>query len=272
MSGIAPATRVSRVALFLAITIGFSWLQWIAVIASQHGWIATAIPLTPLAQFGPLAGSLCVLWSAEERSAWMRSIMRWRVAPLLALSALFGVPAIFMTCMLVTRAITGASVALPSWRAIAVVSAGMFVLGGGIGEESGWRGFLLPELRKSFGPVSASFVVAIAWFTWHLPLIWVSGASQQDLQVPMFAIGIVSYTFIMTWLAERSSNSTLLAMLFHASANTTFWVAMSSIRHTPQERVFLPLYLGALALAAIVAAAYFNPRPVVRYTAKLPSQ
>jgi uncharacterized protein len=241
------------VTLFLATTFAFSWSQWLAVIASQHGWIAAPVRLTPLGQFGPFVGALCVLWSANDRSAWIRSLARWRVKPLSAAVACFGVPAIFAMCLLVTRVVTGASATLPSWKAIAIVFAGMFVLGGGVGEEPGWRGFLLPELRKSFGPVSASLLVAIAWFTWHLPLFWVSGATQQDLHVTMFALGIVSYTFLMTWVAERSANSTLLAMLFHASANTTFWVAMTSIRHTSHERVFLPLYLCALAIAGTLA-------------------
>lgn len=252
--GSAPprSVRFSRIAVFLAVSFAFSWIQWLAVIASQRGWIAADVGLTPVAQFGPLVGALCVmaLSSREERSRWSRSLVRWRVAPHLMLIACFALPLVFAVCLLIANAFTAdtAALGMPSFATIAAIAAGMFVFGGGMGEEPGWRGFLLPELRRSLGPVSASLFVAIAWFGWHLPLFWIHGATQQDLGVSMFALGIVSYTFIMTRLADRSGDSTLLAMLFHGSANTTFWLAMTTVRHTPRERVFLPLYVGMLAV------------------------
>src|SRR5476651_1766117 len=67
---------------FVAIAFGFSWLQWIAVIAWTRGWIGFHIPLTPLGSFGPAIAALVVLsvWGEEGAvGRWLRSIFRWRV-------------------------------------------------------------------------------------------------------------------------------------------------------------------------------------------------
>ncbi len=39
-----------------------------------------------------------------------------------------------------------------------------------VGEELGWRGFLYPELRKSFAPLKAHLITALIWSLWHLPI------------------------------------------------------------------------------------------------------
>src|SRR6476646_723686 len=40
-----------------------------------------------------------------------------------------------------------------------------------LGEETGWRGFLVPELFKDVGYTKSSFIVGIVWAVWHFPLI-----------------------------------------------------------------------------------------------------
>jgi membrane protease YdiL (CAAX protease family) len=39
----------------------------------------------------------------------------------------------------------------------------------GLGEESGWRGFALPELQRKRSPLFASLILAPVWAIWHLP-------------------------------------------------------------------------------------------------------
>jgi len=130
----------------------------------------------------------------------------------------------------------------------------ILILGGPLGEEPGWRGFLLPELRKSTGPFLASMIVGFAWFVWHLPLFWVPGAAQQEIPMAQFALALLAYSFILTWLFESSTRSTFVAIVFHTSANVTFWLAAASIKDQAQNRAFWPLYFGALCILGIGAA------------------
>ena len=61
----------------------------------------------------------------------------------------------------------------------AVISGLFFTLiQGPAGEETGWRGFLLPEVEKKFGVVKGSLLVSIIWAFWHAP-IWFLGTGYS---------------------------------------------------------------------------------------------
>ena len=44
-----------------------------------------------------------------------------------------------------------------------------------VGEESGWRGFLYPQLKARFGKRLGWVIGGIIWGLWHSPLIWLIG-------------------------------------------------------------------------------------------------
>lgn len=44
------------------------------------------------------------------------------------------------------------------------------LIGGPLGEEIGWRGFLLSKFQLLFSPLSSSILVGIAWAFWHFPM------------------------------------------------------------------------------------------------------
>ena len=39
---------------------------------------------------------------------------------------------------------------------------------GALGEETGWRGYALPQLQRRFSPLASSLILALLWFGWHL--------------------------------------------------------------------------------------------------------
>jgi uncharacterized protein len=253
-AGTDSRTRLARVFLFIAVAIAFSWCQWLAVIASQRHWTNINVRLTALPIFGPLVAIPFVLRSRRELEFWFRSISNWRVSPKLLAASLFGMPAVFGISLSLAAAVKSSTVDVPwpSAATVAMVFVGM-LLTAGVGEELGWRGYLLPELRRSLSSVAASGVVAVIWFVWHLPLFWVTGASQQEIPVSTFALGLISYSFILTWLVE-AANSSLVAVLFHTSANVVFWLVMVLVKRSPLESRFSPAYVGLIALLGVVAA------------------
>jgi len=67
----------------------------------------------------------------------------------------------------------------------------------GLGEETGWRGFALPELQKSYSPLVASLVIAVFWAAWHIPLM---GVEFKGAVIPAFLLSVVAGSVVLTWL------------------------------------------------------------------------
>src|ERR1700689_1899705 len=44
-----------------------------------------------------------------------------------------------------------------------------------LGEEIGWRGFLVPELAKRFSFTSTAVLSGVIWALWHVPIIVFAG-------------------------------------------------------------------------------------------------
>ena len=104
-----------------------------------------------------------------------------------------------------------------------VLWAGLYA--GPLGEELGWRGFLLPQLQKIFSNLKCGIVIGTIWFAWHIPLFWapfgtlVSGGPITILPVFTYFIILICLSIIITWLVINSKGSVLIAILFHLSIN-----------------------------------------------------
>jgi membrane protease YdiL (CAAX protease family) len=108
--------------------------------------------------------------------------------------------------------------------ALSVLAFGLF---GALGEELGWRGFLLP--RMIAGDVPHPYLASgIVWAVWHLPLIAFGGFYQTSntfLMVLAYAMSIVAMNFVISELRVRSG-SVWVATLLHASHNFFFQLAV----------------------------------------------
>lgn len=86
-----------------------------------------------------------------------------------------------------------------------------------LGEEIGWRGFFIYELRKVLSFTGVSIFSGIIWASWHWPLIVYYG-ENVILELVLFFIVIISMSFIMTYYTF-TSKSLWPAVLFHAVSN-----------------------------------------------------
>lgn len=110
----------------------------------------------------------------------------------------------------------------------AVGLAVMLVLGTAIslfsatGEEIGWRGFLTPALGEHFGFWGVSFVSAVIWGLYHLPLILFAGYSGQGVplaySLACFAAMVAAISPLLTALRLRSGSFWPTALM-HATHN-----------------------------------------------------
>lgn len=100
----------------------------------------------------------------------------------------------------------------------------MAFLSGPLGEEIGWRGFLLPTCLKRTTPLRASLVVGLTWTLWHLPLYY-DGLFADWRMLSLFTIDIVCSSIILTAISLGTGGSVLLAMVFHWTSNVGQGVA-----------------------------------------------
>ena len=234
---------------FFALAFAISWcalgvLQIAAVSAGLDDWqqlsrraettfdlavLAESLPvplwtvrvLNVVADFGPsLAALLVALGSGRLRSLVAR-IARWRVGGRWYLVA-FGLPAAVMGSAIGLYALLGGDIGAPT---IGAGTLGTLVgwlllrtfLGGGLGEELGWRGFALPRLQARMGALRASALLGVVWALWHLPLVLVS--PNPLVQAAVLAVFIAPMAFVYTWLFNGTGGSVLLPILLHGTQN-----------------------------------------------------
>jgi len=103
------------------------------------------------------------------------------------------------------------------------------LLGGSLGEELGWRGFLLPALLRESSPLGASLVLAVVGGLWHLPIDLYAGfgiAGPGAILVRI--VFLVPVSILFTWFYLRSKGSLLVAILLHTSVNVMSDLGLSS--------------------------------------------
>lgn len=80
---------------------------------------------------------------------------------------------------------------------------------GATGEETGWRGYLLPAVEKKIGIVKGSLIVSLIWSFWHAP-IWFLGTGYGGTElikyIIAFVICITSLGFIIGIYYHQGKN------------------------------------------------------------------
>jgi membrane protease YdiL (CAAX protease family) len=90
-----------------------------------------------------------------------------------------------------------------------------------LGEEIGWRGFLVPELAKVVGFPGVAVISGLMWAAYHYPVLifadYNAGAPVW-YGLGCFTLMVVADSFILAWLTLRSG-SLWPAAILHASHN-----------------------------------------------------
>jgi membrane protease YdiL (CAAX protease family) len=139
-----------------------------------------------------------------------------------------------------------------------ILLAGLYA--GPLGEELGWRGFLLPELQKKHTNLKSAILIGVIWFTWHIPLWWapfgtlVSGESISFLPVVTYFLMLICLSIIITWLVINSKGSVLIAILFHLFINAGIALLFFPELNVDFKKVHLLSSIGMLLFTGILIA------------------
>lgn len=90
-----------------------------------------------------------------------------------------------------------------------------------VGEEYGWRGYLLPRLMKKFNVFHSSIILGLIWGIWHFPAYLIGTGTPQEMSFMVFLLWVVLGTLFITWIYYYTE-SVLTSILAHISANAAF--------------------------------------------------
>lgn len=221
--------------MFLVVTYAVTWGAWIPLaLAGRHVGYGFE-PLYMLGLLGPLVGALVTEAITYEGARDLVSRMfrvhaRWRwwgVAigvPVAAYAVTYVALVAYSMFLLApvslpTRATLGQFNGFPATNPAVLLV--LLVVVGGLGEETGWRGVLLPALQRKHSPLVASLIVAACWAPWHLPAFFIADTfrTMPVAMIPMWLVGLVAGSIFLAWLYNRGNHSVLLVAAFHGTFN-----------------------------------------------------
>jgi uncharacterized protein len=158
---------------------------------------------------------------------------------------------------------------LPAWGSlvlyiVSMATGGMILnVATALGEEIGWRGFLVPELAERMSFTKVSLLSGIIWAAWHSPVLLFAdfhAGTNRWYALGCSTVTLVSMSFVLTWLRMKS-DSLWPAALLHASHNLFVpGVFDKLVRNTGSTLWYTTEFGAALAITVTVVALYFWTR------------
>lgn len=256
---------------YVALTFAISLAVYLPIIASDRGLLSVEVP-AGLAAVGVLSpGIAALLLTARRRGtevAWdllggltrRRFGPRWWAATLLGPPGLIG--AAYGTYLVLGGSVEQSSTVemLGDAGAMAVVVLPIVVLvtlALALGEEVGWRGYLLPILQSRFSALGASLVLGVLWFLWHVPLAYLPEGANAAFPFPLWGASIVSLSVVYTWLFNNTGGSLLAVTLFHGGLNV--WGGLVALHPSETgETISAVAITGTQVLLALVLVVAFG--------------
>lgn len=130
-----------------------------------------------------------------------------------------------------------------------------------MGEEIGWRGFLVPELSEWVGLKKAGLISGIIWGTWHLPGILFGNYSQTGtplwFRLTCFAILVISTGVLLAWLRMKSG-SIWPVVIFHATHNGVIQMFFNRITVDTGKTAWFTGEFGFALVPVLLLLAFFS--------------
>jgi len=221
--------KVQRnIVIYILVTFSVTWLIWFPLLVNRS--FGMNLPIVPgqfyLGSFGPFIGAVvssAILSGWKGIEDWFKRVysvhftLRWIsvVCSLLLLYALISVS--------IHAIVTGH---WPNWSKFGLTerlpgfniweTSLVWMLTFGLGEESGWRGYMLPELYKRYSLLKSSLIVAGVWITWHLPAFGFNpNYMKMGFGIIGWAISLTYGSILLAWLCRGSGWSVIPVLIWH---------------------------------------------------------
>jgi uncharacterized protein len=271
----AVAATWRQIGVFLLLTLGFSAVFWYWIIhtgrlGAGHGLYVTGLMWSP-----GVAGLITrYLFEGSARNqGWTWGASRYQILSYL-------IPIAYALAVYVPvwiaglggfydRAFLSARAADLGWAGLpAALQLGMYVAFVGtigmatscaraLGEEIGWRGFLVPELAKVTSFTKLSLLSGLVWSVWHYPILLFADYNSGTpawYGLTCFTLMVIGISFVYAWMRLKTG-SVWTSMLLHASHNLWIQGVFDPLTtDTGRTRFVIGEFGIGLAIAGLVMA------------------
>ncbi len=259
-----------QIILFCILAYLISWGSKFLMSAQDNGYINSELPkglLQLTAQFGPTIAGLIVIFlsnGARGISAIIKNLSFFKIRYKCYLFAIFFELIIFLIIVIVSESFGLVTIrpGLKTW----LIPLGNFILNlislsilTGLGEEIGWRGFLLPRLQSRLPVLISALVLAIIVSFWHLRIIditYLLNGNLHEFQASYFPdMGMrvlisIPAVFVIVYLFNKTKGSLIIMILFHGASNASYeWVKETTGINDPS--FILPYFALCLWLVSL---------------------
>jgi membrane protease YdiL (CAAX protease family) len=261
-----------QIIIFFVLSCFISWSLKFIVSAETLGWLNCLVPRGLLdlgAACGPsLAGiiSIFLFEGSKGISVLLNRLTSFSHHPVWYLFAVFFEPVMFImvvgfaaiTGYMGTRIIAGA---IPPSIGSFFASLVTLAILTGLGEEIGWRGFLLPRILAFKKIIIALIFLSLLNSLWHLKTndlaLLLSGDSNGFFLVylpDMLERILISIpvNFILAWLFNKTRGSLVIMIIWHGSANAS-WEWVREITGNSDPSYLLHVWIIMLWLTMIIS-------------------
>lgn len=250
--------RKHPVALFVLVTFVVSYGVGLPMLMLVG---AMGRGLDPLAQLyvgrffvviGPTCGALAAVAATQGRIGWGEFLRDRLVVRSPALWIAAAMPMIMLLAALIAYAAIGSplgslgdAVARAWPLLLAHIVLQTLVIG--LGEEIGWRGWLLPTLTERHGMARATLITGVIWYFWHFPIL-LGGIGVAF----WFAVAVAGFSTLLSLLWLRSGGSIVPAAITHGSVNAPFFFFDAALPATDDQLAWQAMG-GVIAVMAAAA-------------------
>ncbi|MFN3593534.1 MAG: type II CAAX prenyl endopeptidase Rce1 family protein [Thiobacillaceae bacterium] len=139
----------------------------------------------------------------------------------------------------------------PNWAALAAYgSPGVLFLflTGPLGEEFGWRGYLLPALLKRWSFAKSSLVIGLWWALWHWPLM-LDRWTGDPVHLPYFIANVVVFSFMLSAVLLAGGLLPALAVHWAINASQEVVPAVFGLQGQPEKLLWVYISCVLIVLA-----------------------
>lgn len=202
---------------FYLIVVALSWLLWTPAVLNSYMNVPNIFMMVSMmASFVPTIVGIIFIRKYHKN---IRDRLKFIWKPSVYLKILI-IPFIGILTYLGLM-ILGKDIEITKFPQLMITFLVILFVGGALGEEFGWRGFLQYEFTDKLSYFKQSIVIGLMWSLWHLPLFFMKGTVQSNLPMIEFMLQNTLFAFYYTYFYKKTEGNILVAILFHAVSNTT---------------------------------------------------
>ncbi|WP_170916622.1 CPBP family intramembrane glutamic endopeptidase [Dyadobacter psychrophilus] len=230
--------------------------------------------------YGPTISAIITTFLFEKSGALralLKRLLLWR-ASFKTYLAIVAIPVLFMLFGIWIYDLFIGPIGDFSTGKVALIPAmlGYGLFAGPMGEELGWRGYLLPKLLEKYSATKSSVIIGIIWATWHTPLFFgptgalVSNGDITFLNVSIYMLATICLSYLFTSMSFQTNGSVLIAILTHFSVNSALPILFFP-NLTSHENFLTVFNLAIIPLVPLtIYVAFKNTRRFKEYAESKP--